>query len=93
MVVWVDQMFTTIPSKKWRYKTACHLFGTDLAELRPIALSIGLKPQWEQIAANGVIHFDLTASKRVLAIRKGAVSLKDGKEVVEAMKLACKADF
>lgn len=90
MPTWVDPMFTTVPTKKWRYKSACHMFGTDLVELRAIASMINLKPEWEQVAGNGVIHFDLTATKRHLAIHQGAVPLKGNREVVNAMELACK---
>ena len=61
---------------KFRSKTvpSCHLF-TDgsLEELIIFAESIGLKKNW--LHKTSLNHFDLVESKRIEAIKKGAIEL------------------
>jgi hypothetical protein len=76
-VVLVGVSFSCTPNKHWRYHRAAHLFcdGPDsLDELHQIASKIGLKRQWFQDHPT-MPHYDLTESKRVQAIRKGAKSV------------------
>lgn len=58
----------------WRYRNmtimSCHLFADTVAELHAFAGRIGLKRAWFQ--GNKVPHYDLTASKRALALLDGA---------------------
>ena len=53
---------------------SCHLF-TDgpVSNLHKFAVSIGLKIQWFQ--PKSYPHYDLTYSKRVLAIERGAIEI------------------
>jgi hypothetical protein len=44
----------------------------DLRELHEIARKIGLKPEWFQTDNPRFPHYDLTASKRRLALLNGA---------------------
>jgi len=45
-------------------------------ELHDMAANIGLRREWCQYPGNPIKrHYDLTASKRALAIKQGAISL------------------
>jgi hypothetical protein len=61
----------------WRLGPSCHLI-TDgpNEELHRFALRLGLRREWFQASASGC-HYDLTAGKRALAVRLGAVALED----------------
>ncbi|WP_293195808.1 DUF4031 domain-containing protein [Ottowia sp.] len=52
----------------------CHLFtdSLDLAELHAVAAAIGMRLSWFQSASRVAPHYDLTASRRALAIAAGA---------------------
>ncbi len=71
MAVYVDEMQACITNSKWRYKTVCHMMADTLDELHLMAIVIGLQYTWFQ--KSRFPHYDLTTSKRKLAIRKGAV--------------------
>jgi len=55
-----------------------HMWADSEEELKEFAVSIGLKLEWFQNRPR-FPHFDITPSKRVLALRSGAVekSLRD----------------
>lgn len=55
----------------------CHLFADDLQELHDFALKLGLRLEWFQ--NKKFPHYDITLSKRNLAISLGAqeINLKD----------------
>jgi hypothetical protein len=61
----------------WRLGPSCHLI-TDgpNEELHAFAARLGLRRGWFQPSPSGP-HYDLTASKRALAVRLGAVELED----------------
>ena len=71
MAVYVDNLIPCIPNKNWQYKKSCHLIADTEKELHEFALSIGLKRSWYQ-GNSSISHYDLTASKRVQAVRGGA---------------------
>lgn len=60
-----------------RRVASCHLFtdSIDLAELHRIAASAGMKPVWFQCSGRVAPHYDLTASRRRLAVSAGAVEV------------------
>ncbi|HCD33311.1 MAG TPA: DUF4031 domain-containing protein [Phycisphaerales bacterium] len=67
----------------WRYGKSCHLLispDCDLDELHRFAQSIGLKRSWAQKLRTSP-HYDLTASKRALAVQAGAKELTDREAV------------
>ena len=75
---------------RWRFGRSCHLLPEDhspyaLAELHRFALSLGLRTAWFQ--PGRWPHYDLTASKRDLAIRQGAVPV-DTKVYIRRLKSA-----
>lgn len=82
-MIYVDEMTTCLRSRKWPYSQACHLVADTRKELHVFAQSIGLKRSWFQ--NKSIPHYDLTANKRRLAIRFGAIKI-DMKEFVEIMK-------
>lgn len=53
--------------KKW-----CHLFADSLKELNAFAFDIEMKSQWFQISKSGIPHYDLSESRRKMAVRAGA---------------------
>jgi len=59
----------------WKYGPNCHLFADSQEELVSFAVKIGLNPVWIQKSNLGLIHFDLTASKRKRAVTAGAKEL------------------
>ena len=63
----------------WRLGVSCHMLPhdhTDLAleELHQFAERIGMKRAWFQ-DKSAWLHYDLTASKRALAVKAGAVEV------------------
>lgn len=60
----------------WRLGPSCHLIADTLEELHSFAARLGLKRSWFQDKASGP-HYDLTASKRSLAVRLGALETPD----------------
>ncbi len=78
MAVYVDELFSTrsLKNAKWQYNQSCHMKADTEEELHALAAKIGLRRAWCQHPDNPVKrHYDLTASKRALAIQHGAVSL------------------
>lgn len=66
----------------------CHMVADSLDELHKMANLIGLKRQWFQ--ADGVRpHYDISMSKRALAIQLGALSVSEHKiiEIVRILKI------
>lgn len=73
MSVYVDPLMPTSPSQTWHWTHSCHMSADTEEELHEMARKIGLRREWFQnhhIAA--LRHYDLTTSKRVLAIQNGA---------------------
>ena len=78
MSVYVDELFdcTAFAGYRtgiWRYKTACHMTADTSEELQTMALLLGLRREWLQHKGRATEHYDLNESKRVLAVRYGAV--------------------
>lgn len=62
----------------------CHMIADTPAELREMALKIGVGLRWFQNAASAP-HFDIAKSKRALALQCGAIEL-DRRQFVARMK-------
>lgn len=73
----------------WRLGPSCHLWADTEAELHAFAARVGLRRAWFQSAPRpgGWVfpHYDLTASRRRLAVRLGAVEC-DRREAVESWR-------
>lgn len=56
----------------FRNKPSCHMYADSLEELHAMATKIGLRLSWFQNHRT-LQHYDLVTSKRVLAVRYGAI--------------------
>jgi hypothetical protein len=73
-MIYVDKF----PPTGWgRWNNGGHMLGTDLDELHAMAAKLGLKRSWFQ-GKTRFAHYDLVASKRLLAINAGAVEIEFG---------------
>lgn len=75
MTVFVDRLTHYGGSATFRWAWSCHMYGDDLEELHAFARRIGLKRAWFQGPPkhDRLPHYDLNASRRVAAVRAGAV--------------------
>lgn len=72
--IYVDRF----PSSGWgRWNGGAHMLASDLDALHAMADRIGLKRAWFQ-GDKTFAHYDLTASKRALAVREGAIEIEFG---------------
>ncbi len=62
----------------------CHMIADDLDELHAMAEKIGLRRAWFQDKP-GHPHYDVSKSKRTLAIQHGAVEVEP-REIVRILK-------
>lgn len=69
MTVYVDPL----TDYGWRLGSSCHLYADSVEELHQFASGIMMRRAWFQISKSGIPHYDLTASKRRMALRQGAV--------------------
>jgi len=69
MAVYIDRL----SDWGWRHGLSCHLIADSVSELIGFAASIGMRPEWFQPRSSP--HFDLTADKRLEAVRQGAIEL------------------
>lgn len=90
MTVYVDQLFywpnVSAEAKRRGHarKKWCHMFGDNEEELHVLAKRIGLKRAWFQNSKWP--HYDLTESKRTLAIKHGARQVVSTKEMIKIRK-------
>lgn len=77
MVVYVDPLFKAVPrtsQAKLHGNQWCHLVTDgEIEELHVFAETIGLRRSWFQ--RSSVPHYDLTPSKRMLAVENGAIEV------------------
>lgn len=78
MSVYVDSLF------EWSNGSWSHMMADSVDELHAFAAKLGLKRAWFQDKP-GHPHYDLRPSKRVLAVRLGAVEVSR-REMVELAK-------
>lgn len=78
MTVYVDDVFirADVPNgAKTVHGVWCHMTADSTSELNEMAERIGLRKSWIQHAGTWKEHYDLTRTKRALAIRYGAVQV------------------
>lgn len=77
-MTYVDKLQNTRPvdmaGGRWRWNHYCHLFADSLDELHAFAARIGLKREYFQNVP-GFPHYDLTQTKRALAVKEGAAQI------------------
>lgn len=64
----------------------CHLTADTTEELDAFAVSIGLKTQWRQATGTWKEHYDLTSTRKVKAIKAGAIEVT-WREHVQLLKI------
>lgn len=89
MAVYVDDLFKFPKPRHWRGRWvfadgSCHLFADTLDELHEFAAKIGMKRAWFQDRTR-LPHYDLTPSRRAMAVRLGAIEA-DRRTTVEHMR-------
>lgn len=67
MAVYVDNMRANFGRMKM-----CHMIADTETELHEMALRIGMKRRWHQKAGTAHSHYDISLSKRALAVGFGA---------------------
>jgi hypothetical protein len=78
MPVYVDNMRANYGRMKM-----CHMVADSMAELLAMADNIGVERKWFQPGSSP--HFDISLSKRALAIKNGAIEV-DRRGLVDAIK-------
>ena len=68
---------------RFRGMIMCHMLADSVDELHAFAERIGMKREWYQPVSTP--HYDLSLTKRLEAISKGAIEI-DNKKVVEIVK-------
>ena len=81
MSVYVDPMFNHGGSETFRWKRSCHMYADTLEELHVMADLIGMKRSWFQDSPS-LQHYDLVESRRIVAVKNGAVE-HDRRQSVE----------
>jgi len=88
MSVYVDELDKR---GQWKFGMSCHLFPDikdvekgDLSEFHKFAMSIGLKPEWFQPVSWP--HYDLNSTKRILAVRAGAIECTSREYIKDTME-------
>lgn len=82
MAVYVDALI----DYGWKLGPSCHLLADSEEELHAFAATIGMKRSWFQSGEKHAMpHYDLVASRRRLAVAKGAVEISR-KQLCEMLK-------
>ena len=82
-MIYVDDMQPVKRNRNWPYNKACHLVADTIDELHLFARRLKLKRVWFQ---DGTLpHYDLTGSKRAMAVMLGAEAISD-KRLVEMIR-------
>ena len=83
MSVYVDDMFAQYGRMKM-----CHMFADSIPELLSMASKLGLEAKWIQDEDDPVhVHFDVSKTKRELAIEYGAIEISYPSGTGELLKL------
>lgn len=69
----------------YRGMIMCHMAADSRAELFAMAEKIGLRARWIQASGTWKEHFDVSLTKRSLAVQAGAVEV-DSKKLVRVMR-------
>ncbi len=72
MSVYVDRLAVY---GQWRWGVSCHMVADTVEELHAMADKIGHKRAWFQPGGGNPPHYDLTASRRKLAVKNGAIEI------------------
>lgn len=76
-------VYVGVPMWPYGRMIMCHMVADTEEELDVMADNIGVARRWKQddrrgdSGVGGIVHYDIAKSKRVLAIRYGAIALDD----------------
>ena len=76
-------VYIDVAENRFRGMVMCHMIGDTVAELHDMADRIGLRREWFQPRSRP--HYDLSKTKRLEAVKAGAVEF-DRRGIVEVMK-------
>lgn len=83
MAVYVDEAVWEWKGQKW-----CHLLADSLDELHTFAKQIGLKKAWfQEPPKTKYPHYDINESRRLVAIKKGAIEIDRRNTILKAKAL------
>lgn len=83
MAVYVDEAVWEWKGQKW-----CHLLADSLDELHTFAKQIGLKKAWfQEPPKTKYPHYDINESRRLVAIKKGAIEINRRDTILKAKAL------
>lgn len=74
MAVYIDDMYKISLGKLGRMKMS-HMMADSTEELLAMCDKTGVKKKWIQLEGTKQEHFDVTISKRKLAIENGAIEV------------------
>lgn len=74
MAVYVDDMYT-IPLGQFGRMKMSHLIADTTEELLAMVDKIGVDRKWIQKAGTNQEHFDISISKRILAVEHGTIPI------------------
>lgn len=74
MSVYVDDMYKS-PMGEYRGMKMSHLIADSTEELLKFVDKIGVQRKWIQKKGTGYEHFDISISKRDLAVKNGAIEV------------------
>lgn len=81
-------VYVGVPMWPFRGMMMCHMFATTDEELEEMARRLGLKESWRQKPRESIgPHYDIAKSKRIAAIRMGAISCDTLEDEIEAFGL------
>lgn len=98
MSVYIDPLMGCIPNKNWKWNKSCHLWteSEDLEILHAFAKRIGLRRSWFQAELHKaedirIQHYDLTETRRLIAVKAGAIELNRREAVDSWNRVRAKA--
>lgn len=56
-----------------RVRYWCHMYADSLEELHLMAQRIQMRKEWFQVSNSGIPHYDLSKSRRNMAVAQGAI--------------------
>lgn len=84
MSVYVDPLMRHGWVLRGRATPSCHMYADTIDELHAMAARIGMKRDWFQNHAR-LPHYDLTPSRRALAVANGAIE-QTARQLVRFMR-------
>lgn len=85
-MVYVDMLINYGWKLRGKIVPSCHMLADTEEELHEMALKIGMKRGWFQDGETHTMpHYDLVESRRILAIKNGAIEINRN-QLIEMLK-------